>query len=122
MVDWHQNVVQQHPLLIIPGILFICPIKELLIFLSAVRSAYADIRCKNTCWWIEALIHILKQHVNLVFSYLKGVTLGVSNHFLLSWLTGHVGAPLPCNLIKLVDVPEKNYFASKGEGEVSSII
>uniref|UniRef100_A0A3B4WZ33 Long-chain-fatty-acid--CoA ligase n=1 Tax=Seriola lalandi dorsalis TaxID=1841481 RepID=A0A3B4WZ33_SERLL len=30
----------------------------------------------------------------------------------------HVGAPLPCNLIKLVDVPEKNYFASKGEGEV----
>ncbi|XP_070773495.1 long-chain-fatty-acid--CoA ligase 6 isoform X2 [Enoplosus armatus] len=34
------------------------------------------------------------------------------------WTTGHVGAPLPCNLIKLVDVPEKNYFASKGEGEV----
>lgn len=32
---------------------------------------------------------------------------------------GHVGAPLPCNLIKLVDVAEKNYFASKGEGEVS---
>uniref|UniRef100_A0A3B4E258 Arachidonate--CoA ligase n=1 Tax=Pygocentrus nattereri TaxID=42514 RepID=A0A3B4E258_PYGNA len=34
------------------------------------------------------------------------------------WTSGHVGAPLPCNLIKLVDVPEKNYFASKGEGEV----
>lgn len=34
------------------------------------------------------------------------------------WTTGHVGAPLPCNLIKLVDVPEKNYFASKSEGEV----
>uniref|UniRef100_A0A8C7ZN61 Long-chain-fatty-acid--CoA ligase n=1 Tax=Oryzias sinensis TaxID=183150 RepID=A0A8C7ZN61_9TELE len=33
------------------------------------------------------------------------------------WTPGHVGAPLPCNLIKLVDVPEKNYFASKGEGE-----
>lgn len=33
--------------------------------------------------------------------------------------SGHVGAPLPCNLIKLVDVPEKNYFASKQEGEVS---
>ncbi|XP_029029454.1 long-chain-fatty-acid--CoA ligase 6 isoform X1 [Betta splendens] len=32
--------------------------------------------------------------------------------------TGHVGAPLPCNLIRLVDVPEKNYFAAKGEGEV----
>ncbi|XP_077447793.1 long-chain-fatty-acid--CoA ligase 6 [Stigmatopora argus] len=34
------------------------------------------------------------------------------------WTSGHVGAPLPCNLIKLVDVPEKNYFAAKGEGEV----
>ncbi|XP_029106783.1 long-chain-fatty-acid--CoA ligase 6 isoform X2 [Scleropages formosus] len=34
------------------------------------------------------------------------------------WTSGHVGAPIPCNLIKLVDVPEKNYFASKGEGEV----
>uniref|UniRef100_A0A3Q3QYS8 Arachidonate--CoA ligase n=1 Tax=Monopterus albus TaxID=43700 RepID=A0A3Q3QYS8_MONAL len=34
------------------------------------------------------------------------------------WTPGHVGAPLPCNLIKLVDVPEKNYFASKGEGEI----
>uniref|UniRef100_A0A4W4HEI5 Arachidonate--CoA ligase n=1 Tax=Electrophorus electricus TaxID=8005 RepID=A0A4W4HEI5_ELEEL len=34
------------------------------------------------------------------------------------WTSGHVGAPLPCNLIKLADVPEKNYFASKGEGEV----
>ncbi|XP_060942587.1 long-chain-fatty-acid--CoA ligase 6 isoform X2 [Limanda limanda] len=34
------------------------------------------------------------------------------------WTPGHVGAPLPCNIIKLVDVPDKNYFASKGEGEV----
>uniref|UniRef100_A0A671WNT9 Arachidonate--CoA ligase n=1 Tax=Sparus aurata TaxID=8175 RepID=A0A671WNT9_SPAAU len=34
------------------------------------------------------------------------------------WTQGHVGAPLPCNLIRLVDVSEKNYFASKGEGEV----
>uniref|UniRef100_A0A4W5K1Q2 Arachidonate--CoA ligase n=1 Tax=Hucho hucho TaxID=62062 RepID=A0A4W5K1Q2_9TELE len=34
------------------------------------------------------------------------------------WTSGHVGAPLPCNLIKLVDVAEKNYFARKGEGEV----
>ncbi|CAG06540.1 unnamed protein product, partial [Tetraodon nigroviridis] len=31
---------------------------------------------------------------------------------------GHVGAPLPCNMVKLVDVEEMNYFASNGEGEV----
>ncbi|KAM6441238.1 long-chain-fatty-acid--CoA ligase 1 isoform 1-T3 [Liasis olivaceus] len=34
------------------------------------------------------------------------------------WTAGHVGAPMPCNIIKLVDVEEMNYFAAKGEGEV----
>ncbi|XP_062905467.1 long-chain-fatty-acid--CoA ligase 1-like isoform X2 [Mobula hypostoma] len=34
------------------------------------------------------------------------------------WSAGHVGAPMPCSLIKLVDVEEMNYFAAKGEGEV----
>uniref|UniRef100_A0A672H7R0 Long-chain-fatty-acid--CoA ligase n=1 Tax=Salarias fasciatus TaxID=181472 RepID=A0A672H7R0_SALFA len=32
--------------------------------------------------------------------------------------SGHVGVPLPCNHVKLVDVEEMNYFASNGEGEV----
>lgn len=32
--------------------------------------------------------------------------------------SGHVGAPLPCNVVKLVDVEEMSYFASNGEGEV----
>ena len=35
-------------------------------------------------------------------------------------VAGHVGAPLPCNRVKLVDVKEMNYFAENGEGEVSS--
>lgn len=35
-------------------------------------------------------------------------------------VTGHVGVPLPCNIVKLVDVEEMNYFASNGEGEVRS--
>lgn len=35
--------------------------------------------------------------------------------------TGHVGAPLPCNLVKLVDVPEMNYLAVNGEGEVKQV-
>ncbi|KAG8592111.1 hypothetical protein GDO81_000411 [Engystomops pustulosus] len=34
------------------------------------------------------------------------------------WTAGHVGAPMPCNYVKLVDVDEMNYFAAKGEGEV----
>ncbi|XP_051716136.1 long-chain-fatty-acid--CoA ligase 1b [Ctenopharyngodon idella] len=34
------------------------------------------------------------------------------------WIAGHVGAPLPCNDLKLVDVAEMNYFAANGEGEV----
>uniref|UniRef100_A0A674B673 Arachidonate--CoA ligase n=1 Tax=Salmo trutta TaxID=8032 RepID=A0A674B673_SALTR len=32
--------------------------------------------------------------------------------------SGHVGAPIPCNIVKLVDVEDMNYFASNGEGEV----
>ncbi|KAM6952652.1 long-chain-fatty-acid--CoA ligase 1-like isoform 1-T2 [Lycodopsis pacificus] len=34
------------------------------------------------------------------------------------WKAGHVGAPLPCNSLKLVDVSEMNYLAVNGEGEV----
>ncbi|XP_057552193.1 long-chain-fatty-acid--CoA ligase 1 isoform X3 [Hippopotamus amphibius kiboko] len=34
------------------------------------------------------------------------------------WTAGHVGAPMPCNIVKLVDVEEMNYVAAKGEGEV----
>uniref|UniRef100_A0A8B9N0Q9 Arachidonate--CoA ligase n=1 Tax=Accipiter nisus TaxID=211598 RepID=A0A8B9N0Q9_9AVES len=33
------------------------------------------------------------------------------------WTAGHVGAPMPCSIIKLVDVQEMNYLAAKGEGE-----
>lgn len=31
---------------------------------------------------------------------------------------GHVGPPLPCNIVKLVDVEEMEYFAENGQGEV----
>ena len=31
---------------------------------------------------------------------------------------GHVGPPIACNRIKLVDVPDMNYYAENGEGEV----
>ncbi|XP_055017246.1 long-chain-fatty-acid--CoA ligase 6 isoform X2 [Boleophthalmus pectinirostris] len=34
------------------------------------------------------------------------------------WKAGHVGAPLPGSLVKVVDIPEMNYFAKNGEGEI----
>ncbi|KAI5630441.1 long-chain-fatty-acid--CoA ligase 1 isoform X2, partial [Silurus asotus] len=34
------------------------------------------------------------------------------------WTAGHVGPPLPCNFVKLMDVEEMSYFAANGEGEV----
>ncbi|KAF5896501.1 long-chain-fatty-acid--CoA ligase 5 [Clarias magur] len=34
------------------------------------------------------------------------------------WTAGHVGVPVPCNVVKLVDVEEMNYLASNDEGEV----
>uniref|UniRef100_A0A3P8UX74 Long-chain-fatty-acid--CoA ligase n=1 Tax=Cynoglossus semilaevis TaxID=244447 RepID=A0A3P8UX74_CYNSE len=34
------------------------------------------------------------------------------------WTAGHVGPPLPCNTVKLVDVAEMNYLSVNGEGEV----
>lgn len=33
-------------------------------------------------------------------------------------LSGHVGAPLPCAMVKVVDITEMNYLAKNGEGEV----
>ena len=32
--------------------------------------------------------------------------------------SGSVGTPALCNYVKLVDVPEKNYFAKDGKGEI----
>uniref|UniRef100_A0AAR2KEX5 Arachidonate--CoA ligase n=1 Tax=Pygocentrus nattereri TaxID=42514 RepID=A0AAR2KEX5_PYGNA len=34
------------------------------------------------------------------------------------WSAGHVGAPLPCARVKLTDIPDMNYYAKNGKGEI----
>lgn len=34
------------------------------------------------------------------------------------WLTGHVGVPLQCNAVKLVDLPEQGYYVREKKGEI----
>uniref|UniRef100_U3I5L4 Long-chain-fatty-acid--CoA ligase n=1 Tax=Anas platyrhynchos platyrhynchos TaxID=8840 RepID=U3I5L4_ANAPP len=65
-------------------------VKELCLFLCQVYEGYGQTECTAGCTF---------------------TTPG-------DWTSGHVGAPLPCNLIRLKDVEELNYFASKGEGEI----
>ncbi|XP_060736644.1 long-chain-fatty-acid--CoA ligase 6 isoform X1 [Tachysurus vachellii] len=34
------------------------------------------------------------------------------------WSAGHVGAPLPCSMVKLTNIPDMNYYAKNGQGEI----
>ena len=36
--------------------------------------------------------------------------------------SGQVGPPVPCNIVKLIDVPEMDYYVKDQKGEVCIII
>ena len=42
-----------------------------------------------------------------------------SSNYFQSVSLGHVGPPIPCNFVKLIDAPEEGYYAKDGTGEVS---
>lgn len=45
-------------------------------------------------------------------------TAGIAFNIPGEYVSGHCGPPLPCNLVKLVDVPEMDYYARDNKGEI----
>ncbi|KAK2557942.1 Long-chain-fatty-acid--CoA ligase 1 [Acropora cervicornis] len=70
------------------------------IFQKALESKENDMKrgmpSKNTVW----------DYLNLLGGCLRQIS-----------SAGHVGPPIPCNIVKLVDVEEMEYFAKSGQGE-----
>uniref|UniRef100_A0A8C4H305 Arachidonate--CoA ligase n=1 Tax=Dicentrarchus labrax TaxID=13489 RepID=A0A8C4H305_DICLA len=94
----------------------------------AVERKYAEVRegiIRNNSIWDKLIFH--KVQVLLLFKQMQIIfeaygqtecTAGCTFTTPGDATSGHVGVPLPCNVVKLVDVEEMNYFASNGEGEV----
>ena len=45
---------------------------------------------------------------------MAGITVSLPGDF----NVGHMGAPVACNFVKFVDVPQMDYFTKNNEGEV----
>uniref|UniRef100_A0A8C3V283 Arachidonate--CoA ligase n=1 Tax=Catharus ustulatus TaxID=91951 RepID=A0A8C3V283_CATUS len=79
---------------------------------------------RNNSFWDKVIfrkIQVCLKDSKLNFAIVMGrteCTAGCSLSLPGDWTAGHVGAPMPCNIIKLVDVQEMNYLAAKGEGEI----
>uniref|UniRef100_A0A8C4NNT9 Long-chain-fatty-acid--CoA ligase n=1 Tax=Dicentrarchus labrax TaxID=13489 RepID=A0A8C4NNT9_DICLA len=103
----------------------------------AVERKYAEVRegiIRNNSIWDKLIFHKVQESLGgrvrvmvtgaapispSVLNFLRA-SLGcqvINIYPLVKW-KWHVGVPLPCNVVKLVDVEEMNYFASNGEGEV----
>ncbi|XP_061627730.1 long-chain-fatty-acid--CoA ligase 1a isoform X6 [Phyllopteryx taeniolatus] len=75
--------------------------------------------CRDVLVSYLPLAHMLERVVQFYEGYGQTeCTAGCSMSMPGDWTAGHVGPPLPCNAIKLVDVVDMNYLAANNEGEV----
>lgn len=76
----------------------------------------AQSRCQETGQQVTRTLTHYIGHSLLRLLLLLLLSLAHDSSHLLT--VGHVGPPLLCNILKLVDVPDMNYLAVNGEGEV----
>lgn len=81
------------------------------LFLSILKVNFCLNFNKLKYWCVNTSVFdmvLTNSWINLIFKY---------NSYL-----GHVGCPLPCCKVKLVDVPEMGYYAKDNKGEVCCLI
>ncbi|XP_061627734.1 long-chain-fatty-acid--CoA ligase 1a isoform X8 [Phyllopteryx taeniolatus] len=84
-----------------------------------ITEVHCMLDCRDVLVSYLPLAHMLERVVQFYEGYGQTeCTAGCSMSMPGDWTAGHVGPPLPCNAIKLVDVVDMNYLAANNEGEV----